>query len=204
MPEKPRENSSGHQRSHSEWGPSAEDAGNETSERAKSRRRRRALGNDGTGGTRVGDLLSKHGKRRAQSTGSHRRAAEDDAEDDSDTPSGTAAHRSESPESGAAGPAADAAVPPTPGNPVPPPPHPAHGAEDGAARPHGEPGAAPPEGNSSPTPNPEPWRSPADRERQLPPAPGGSAPPPVDEVDDTTRIPPFRGALRRPNATGLN
>ncbi|MEV5542577.1 LCP family protein [Saccharopolyspora shandongensis] len=69
MPQDPRHGEFGHRRSR----PDEDVADNATA--ASTGRRRRALGDDGTGGTRVIDLLSKHGK--APGNGSnHRRAAE--------------------------------------------------------------------------------------------------------------------------------
>lgn len=84
MPEDPREASSGHHRSRSDWTRPEDEAGESGNQAAG--RRRRALGDDGTGGTRVMDLLSKHGKSAAGS-GSHRRSAERAAEEQ-DAPEG--------------------------------------------------------------------------------------------------------------------
>lgn len=71
MPQDPRRGDSGHRNPHSV----------QDSEESAASRRRRSLGDDGTGGTRVTDLLSKHGKPPAGGTGSHRRrAAEPDEE----------------------------------------------------------------------------------------------------------------------------
>jgi hypothetical protein len=55
-------------------------------------RRRRALGDDGTGGTRVIDLLSKHGKAPGPSTGSHRRHAEPPAPNEANGSSANGSH----------------------------------------------------------------------------------------------------------------
>lgn len=73
MPQDPRRGDFGHRNPRSE----------QDSEESAASRRRRSLGDDGTGGTRVMDLLSKHGKAPAGGTGSHRRRAaepEDEAE----------------------------------------------------------------------------------------------------------------------------
>ena len=59
MPQDPRTGYYGHQRSHSDQQPQVR---SDTSAASPSSRRRRALGEDGTGGTRVIDLLSKHDK----------------------------------------------------------------------------------------------------------------------------------------------
>ncbi|WP_246868915.1 LCP family protein [Saccharopolyspora sp. ASAGF58] len=69
MPQDPRHGEFGHRRSR----PDEDAADSGTS--ASTGRRRRALSDDGTGGTRVIDLLSKHGKAPSSGT-SRRRAAE--------------------------------------------------------------------------------------------------------------------------------
>ncbi|MER7016319.1 hypothetical protein ABT324_33250, partial [Saccharopolyspora sp. NPDC000359] len=66
MPQDPRHGEVGHRRSRPD--PDADGGSSGTG------RRRRALSEDGTGGTRVIDLLSKHGK--APGGSNHRRAAE--------------------------------------------------------------------------------------------------------------------------------
>ncbi|MEU6132549.1 LCP family protein [Saccharopolyspora sp. NPDC047091] len=71
MPQDPRHGQHGHHSPHQDGGPDEDNAPEQ-----QSGRRRRALGDDGTGGTRVFDLLSKHGKAPGAGTGSHRRAAE--------------------------------------------------------------------------------------------------------------------------------
>ncbi|NHD16383.1 MULTISPECIES: LCP family protein [unclassified Actinopolyspora] len=224
MPEKPREGSSGHQSSHSEWASSAaEEAGNETGERSKSRRRRRALGDDGTGGTRVGDLLSKHGKRQTQSTGSHRRIEENEQDASQDPPQSPqppaegrrAAEHAEQP-----APRADAAET-SARQPAPETPNARPGRSRRARRrarhsseqedatppqnqpqnpPQGPPQNPPRSSAQSPPQGPPSgqWRAPTGEEQQ-PPAPGPQASAPPNEADDTTQIPPFRGAPRRPN-----
>lgn len=68
MPQDPRHGDFGHRRTRPD-----EDA-DATGSASGSGRRRRALSEDGTGGTRVIDLLSKHGK--GPGTSGHRRAAE--------------------------------------------------------------------------------------------------------------------------------
>jgi hypothetical protein len=73
VPHDPRTGYYGHQLSHLDQQPPVR---SENSTSSSSGRRRRALGDDGTGGTRVIDLLSKHGKAPGPSTGSHRRQAE--------------------------------------------------------------------------------------------------------------------------------
>ncbi|MGW0893784.1 LCP family glycopolymer transferase [Saccharopolyspora sp. NPDC002578] len=74
MPQDPRHGQHGHHSPHQDGGPDEDNAPDQ-----QSGRRRRALGDDGTGGTRVFDLLSKHGKAPGAGTGSHRRAAEPEA-----------------------------------------------------------------------------------------------------------------------------
>ncbi|MDI2031089.1 LCP family protein [Saccharopolyspora sp. TS4A08] len=69
MPQDPRHGDFGHRRTRPD-----EDADATGSASGGSGRRRRALSEDGTGGTRVIDLLSKHGK--GPNTSGHRRAAE--------------------------------------------------------------------------------------------------------------------------------
>ena len=71
MPQDPRHGQHGHQSPY----PGESDDGNGQGS-SQGGRRRRALGDDGTGGTRVIDLLSKHGKAPGGANGSHRRAAE--------------------------------------------------------------------------------------------------------------------------------
>ncbi|WP_258344030.1 LCP family glycopolymer transferase [Saccharopolyspora gregorii] len=78
MPQDPRHGQHGHHSPHQDGGPDEDNAPEQ-----QSGRRRRALGDDGTGGTRVFDLLSKHGKAPGAGTGSHRRAAEPEPPDGS-------------------------------------------------------------------------------------------------------------------------
>ncbi|NYH78821.1 LCP family protein required for cell wall assembly [Actinopolyspora biskrensis] len=202
MPEKPREGSSGHQSSHSEWASSPEETGNETGEQSKSRRRRRALGDDGTGGTRVGDLLSKHGKRQTQSTGSHRRIEETEQDAPQDPPpqspqppatdgrraagNGEAPTRADEGETSARQPAPEAPN--------------ARPGRTRRARRRAQHASEQEDEAHHQGPSPGEWRAPAGEDKQQSPA----APPPqesdpVNKADDTARIPPFRGAPRRPN-----
>lgn len=199
MPEKPREGSSGHQSSHSEWASSAaEETGNETGERSKSRRRRRALGDDGTGGTRVGDLLSKHGKGQAQSTGSHRRIEEteqDAPQEPPQTPRPPADGRRAAEDGGSPARADEGDT--SARQPAPE----AANARPGRSRRARRRAQHASEQDEAPRQSPSPgeWRAPTGEDKQQPPAPAPQAPAPVNEADDTARIPPFRGAPRRPN-----
>ncbi|GAA4853744.1 hypothetical protein GCM10025787_41980 [Saccharopolyspora rosea] len=139
MPQDPRHGSDGHRRSHPEA-----DAGDTGS--AAARRRRRALGDDGTGGTRVVDLLSKHGKSPGPATGSHRRRAAEP----------------EQPVQNSRPPQPPQAQPPAPQPPAGPPQ---------AARPQApRPGAARPEPPQRPEPaqRPEPPQRPEPAQRSEP------------------------------------
>ncbi|MGJ7905817.1 LCP family protein [Actinopolyspora sp. H202] len=204
MPDNPRRGSSGHQSSHSEWAYPEDETGNgsETGSRATSRRRRRALGDDGTGGTRVGDLLSRHGKGQTQNTGSHRRVEVDESEFvPPEEQSGSQATRSEPGEESPEQPTRSTeAVPETP---------PQHGnsPQEGERRPRGrrarrrrqepeQPGGTEPGGSEQTQ-----WQIPNSASSPPQPAGGiGSNNAPPAESDDTTRMTPFLGASRRPNA----
>ncbi|WP_017977034.1 LCP family protein [Actinopolyspora halophila] len=200
MPEKPREGSSGHQSSHSEWASSAaEETGNETGERSKSRRRRRALGDDGTGGTRVGDLLSKHGKRQTQSTGSHRRIEEteqDAPQDPPQSPQPPADGRRAAESSGTPARADEGDT--SARQPAPEAPN-ARPGRSRRARRRAQHASEQEDETPQQSPSPGEWRAPTGEDKQQPPAPNPQASAPANEADDTTRIPPFRGAPRRPN-----
>ncbi|MDR7302223.1 LCP family protein [Haloactinomyces albus] len=76
MPQNPRQGNFGHRSSQ------PNDADQSAEDSSASGRRRRALGDDGTGGTRVFDLLSKHGKTSGQGSASHRRRQPEPSEDD--------------------------------------------------------------------------------------------------------------------------
>lgn len=91
MPQDPRHGNHGHQRSHSR--PEPQDDSSPATP-SSSGRRRRSLGDDGTGGTRVVDLLAAHGK--TPGSASHHRRQAEPAEPEADRSSAQPAQPSAS------------------------------------------------------------------------------------------------------------
>ncbi|MDP9642938.1 LCP family protein required for cell wall assembly [Actinopolyspora lacussalsi] len=206
MPDNPRRGSSGHQSSHSEWAYPEDETGNdsETDSRATSRRRRRALGDDGTGGTRVGDLLSRHGKGQTQNTGSHRKVEADESEfvppeEQSGPQSPRSGPREESPEQPTHTTEAVPETPPQHDNPPQAEGRRSRGRR--ARRRQQEPEQEQPGGTERGQSEQTQWQIPNGAGSPPQPAGGiGATSTPPAESDDTTRMTPFLGASRRPNA----
>ncbi|MFR9730396.1 LCP family protein [Saccharopolyspora sp. MS10] len=182
MPQDPRHGQHGHHSPHQDGGPDEDNAPDQ-----QSGRRRRALGDDGTGGTRVFDLLSKHGKSPGAATGSHRRAAEPEAPESG----GRRARPPQQP------PAQQSQQAPQPGSQSGPQPG-SHAQQAPAQTPPRRPGRGgpPPERRSDWTPPESASRPPAGRTRSA--APGRPNEGRHSEPRGQQQPPPNRQAPQRP------
>lgn len=162
MPQDPRHGDHGPQRSHPQQ---------DTQHSSGAARRRRALGDDGTGGTRVVDLLSKHGIAPG-GTGSHRRRA---ADAEPPAPESSAGANPPRPQPPARGPQPPQNRPPRPEQSWTPPENPAPPRAGRPTRPDAKP--AGPRGNApvwAPPGSAQPnGRPPQPPQPPAPPAAGG-------------------------------